>query len=670
MNNDFRQIASYIRENISLSSLISKYININKKGSNYISLCPFHSDNKPSLSISDTKKVWKCFSCNEAGDIIEFVKKKENLDYYQAIKKIIEIENIDLKSLGFSANFEAADPIKEEDKEFYDLIEFLTTKATTNLRLEYAKNQELRNFLDKRYLSYDSILNDFQIGFHPKTYTTKRMVEDLKVFYQKHLNKEVDEKIILANLRYVKYISDSDNSYFINRVIFPIRNKFNKVVGFSGRTISSNDDVKYINTPETDYFIKGDILYNYHALNFDNNNNILYICEGYMDVIALYRIGIKNAVAIMGTALTQHQIDLIKFKLNKINEIVLCLDNDEAGKNATTKCIKLLAANKIHKVSKLNYEGITQKDLDEVYHSDDGINRLKALINNKLSTKKEQENVAYLKTNDLSNQLYDEVSNEFDGFDDHKTKQPDDIYRFIYESPIDDKQLKSKIFNFVNAAISICEFYLIYADCYVYEDLSKARTNIVNKLNFYKPTRFFFLYFLQSVINNQNIDQLDDEDKIRAINFCYEFISNFLDSFTNIIYKNINSFYSKALKENKEKEPLDNLNQFIFNQIIEDFIKNVEMHFSKLDIFKDLKESLKSYINTAKNLRHFNKVNTQDKLNKLLRNCEVKENISKRNIVIKTKRDLLDLIKKYGLFMLVELKDLKMIKEVANSKEK
>lgn len=662
MSNDLNQLAKYLRKKISVSSIISKYLDLEKKGSNYKSLCPFHDDNTPSFSVNDTKQVWKCFSCNESGGVIEFVQKKENLNFVEAVKKIVELEGIDLAAIGYSLNFNKQKAVDESDQEFYKLNQFLAWRAHSNLRLEFATNPKLNEFLNKRGLINEELLNNFQIGFHPKSYSLNKLVEDLKVFYQKHLNKTYDDQIILSNLRYIKYISEKNVCYFSNRVIFPIKNADGQVVGFSGRAIDENNEIKYLNTPETDYFIKGHNLYNYSSLEFDENNSTIYLCEGYMDVIALYQIGIKNAVAIMGTALTDQQIELIKAKLNQIKRIVLALDNDESGKKATITCIKLLARKRVHNLYQLDYSDLKQKDLDEIYHSPDGENQLKELIKKQLSTQKEQENVEYDDQKQLSTQLYQEL-NEI------KPEQDDQVDITTLIDYNLDKRITEQLRNFIQAVIKICRYYLISFKYLTYKDLSNVRLKILSKINLYKPTRYLFNTMLQITLTNQVMKSLTTNEQLEAILFCYNFTKRFLEGFTDLIFRKVNDLYLLNAKQNT-------LNDRIYNKIklklFDDTVYLMKKHIENrlnLDLFHKLKNELLSHIKYSKYaaLAHDQFVN-EEELNAYLKSCTSGIDGFKELYDLKTKEQLVQWLAKGEIFKLAQIKNLNILEELLKRK--
>ncbi|YAF50045.1 DNA primase [Mycoplasmoides gallisepticum] len=594
--------------------------------------------------------------------MIEFVQKKENLNFVEAVKKIVELEVIDLAAIGYSLNFNKQKAVDESDQEFYKLNQFLAWRAHSNLRLEFSTNPKLNEFLNKRGLINEELLNNFQIGFHPKSYSLNKLVEDLKVFYQKHLNKTYDDQIILSNLRYIKYISEKNVCYFSNRVIFPIKNSDGQVVGFSGRAIDENNEIKYLNTPETDYFIKGHNLYNYSSLELDENNSTIYLCEGYMDVIALYQIGIKNAVAIMGTALTDQQIELIKAKLNQIKRIVLALDNDESGKKATITCIKLLTRKRVHNLYQLDYSDLKQKDLDEIYHSPDGENQLKELIKKQLSTQKEQENVEYDDEKQLSTQLYQEL-NEL------KPEQDDQVDITTLIDYNLDKRITEQLRNFIQAVIKICRYYLISFKYLTYKDLSNVRLKILSKINLYKPTRYLFNTMLQITLTNQVMKSLTTNEQLEAILFCYNFTKRFLEGFTDLIFRKVNDLYLLNAKQNT-------LNDRIYNKIklklFDDTVYLMKKHIENrlnLDLFHKLKNELLSHIKYSKYaaLAHDQFVN-EEELNAYLKSCTSGIDGFKELYDLKTKEQLVQWLAKGEIFKLAQIKNLNILEELLKRK--
>ncbi|VEU59204.1 DNA primase [Mesomycoplasma neurolyticum] len=340
-----QNITKVINETLDIATVISSFISIHKKGNNYITICPFHGDRNPSLVISPQKRIFKCFSCNESGGIIDFVMKFNKINFVSAINLLNEKFSLNL-DLKYYDNNEKNTKYSELEKEIINTNSLATILFKVNLKTEINNNVLLKNFFYERKMT-EEIIQKFDIGY----------ASDNEKFKNFLINVKKIPKDILINS---SILTESENSFFINRIIFPIKNEFNDIVGFSGRIIQKNDNVpKYLNTPQNNLFSKSKILFNYYEANNNlNEKNEIIICEGFMDVIALYKSGIKNVVALMGTSLSQYHIPLLKNK-----KVVLWLDGDKAGKLATKKSILILLKNKI-KVEIIN--NTTSLDPDEI----------------------------------------------------------------------------------------------------------------------------------------------------------------------------------------------------------------------------------------------------------------------------------------------------------------
>ncbi|WP_051789179.1 DNA primase [Mycoplasma buteonis] len=355
--NNLREIIQNIQQNTDIVEVISEYIPLNKKGNNYLGLCPFHQDTTPSFTVSPQKKIFKCFACGVSGNAISFLMRHKGLNYFEVLEKLAEKLNI---SYDFSK--------QKADNTFQynpDQIEILDTLELTNnfYKSRVLINPKVVTYLTVRDLADSHIRNHFDIGFAG--------ANELLTFAE---NSDLSEKrLIDAGL-----INSDLHQLFFNRITFAIRNHYGQIVGFSARTISPNEKAKYVNSPETDLFKKSKILYNfYNAKNSIEEKKEIIIVEGFMDVIALYKAGIENAVAIMGTALTSEHIKEIKN-----NSVLLFLDSDNAGVLATIRSIKeLLKHNK--EVNVVN--NTFGKDPDEILQSQ-GPEALKNLISSKTSS--------------------------------------------------------------------------------------------------------------------------------------------------------------------------------------------------------------------------------------------------------------------------------------------
>ncbi|MDY3133152.1 MAG: DNA primase [Campylobacter lanienae] len=303
---------------INIVDVISSYIPLKKSGANFVCVCPFHNDKHPSMSISPSKGIYHCFSCKAGGDAIKFVMEYEKLGYAEAIEKLASIYNVSLEYTSSKSELKV-------DK-----------KILENLNLHYKtllyKNSEALNYLKHRSIT-DSIIEKWELGWAASSQNTLNLLQ----------NEGIEPKEALE----VGAIKENENGYyasFINRITFPIYNHLGSLVGFGGRTISDNP-AKYINSPQSQIFDKSKIFYGYDKAKSEiYRSQSMVICEGYMDCIMLHTAGVNNAVAVLGTALTQKHIPLIKRGDIKVT---LSFDSDAAGVNAAFKSSKLLVEHQI-----------------------------------------------------------------------------------------------------------------------------------------------------------------------------------------------------------------------------------------------------------------------------------------------------------------------------------
>lgn len=342
---------------IDIVEVIKNYLQLFKKGNNYLAICPFHGDTKPSLTINSQKNIFKCFACSTGGDAIKFVMLYKNLNYQEALIEIAQQLNLDEKLIT-----KYKDSNSFENQRFYNLNSnylefcqsFLNNKENDNI-LDYLRNRGID----------DEIINTFKIGFNPNK-TGHDLYDLLTNNDGKYVNIDdssifTRDELVTNNLAMISHNGNVLDT-FRNRIVFSICNDEGKIVGFSGRVINSNDEPKYLNTSETTIFKKSDILYNWHNA-IKEKKSILFLVEGFMDVIALYKIGITNCVATMGTAFSDEHLN--KITVNKsIKTIVLGFDNDEAGKKAIISVGKKIGK-KINVYVVKRYDS-KYKDFDEV----------------------------------------------------------------------------------------------------------------------------------------------------------------------------------------------------------------------------------------------------------------------------------------------------------------
>ena len=306
--NDLEQIKNKIR----LSSELENKVKIIKKGNDYWCCCPFHEEKTPSCKINDDLGSYYCFGCGAKGDIFTIYTELYNYTFPDAVRDLAKRVGINISENNFKQN--------TENEKVFKILELSTQWFEKNLQ----QNDKCKQYLKKRSLSNNTIKN-FRIGY------SSNSSETLYQFLKE--NNFKDEDILKSNV-IKKDKNNKIKDFFYKRLMFPIINEQNKIVGFGGRVLD-NSNPKYINSPESNIFQKRSILYNLnHAKNFIRSKQNMLICEGYMDVISLYENNIKTAVAPLGTALTENQLTL---SWKYVNKPTIMFDGDNSGLKASFK---------------------------------------------------------------------------------------------------------------------------------------------------------------------------------------------------------------------------------------------------------------------------------------------------------------------------------------------
>ena len=354
-----------IRSNADIVRVISSYLPLQQKGRNYVAVCPFHNDSNPSLTVSQEKQIYKCFSCNASGNVFTFVQEYEKIGFLEAVKKVCELTNQRVE--GFEKVIKKNE-VPKEKQVLYNLLNDLGNFYSYNLK--NSSNKEAYEYIKNRGLE-DKYLDEYRVGYSP--YESEKTIKFLKA--KGYSNDDILNSGVGIEANGTIY------DRYNGRLIFPLFDIYNRIIGFSARKLpSSKDDAKYVNTTETPLFHKSNVLYNfYQAEKISRKIGFCYVLEGFMDVLALVRSGIPNAIAIMGTALTNEHIEMLK-KLNC--EIRLCFDNDRAGQEATLKNLALLKRTQL-KVKVVNASN-QNKDPDEILKTQ-GEEELKKFLNNLIS---------------------------------------------------------------------------------------------------------------------------------------------------------------------------------------------------------------------------------------------------------------------------------------------
>ena len=321
-----------IKDKISVSQVVEKTVQLKKRGKEFVGLSPFTKERTPSFTVNDEKQFYHCFSTNKHGDIFTFLVEVGGLSFPEAVEKLADEAGVQLRTFS---------PAEEEkinkSKKIYEALEmsksFFSSQIFDDnnyLALKYIRDRGLDN----------EIINSYEIGYAPQGNKLEKFL----------LSKGVSHEIMTLAGMTIKDENKKDNFYdrFRNRIIFPIRDIRNRVVGFGGRVINSNDQPKYLNSPETPVFHKGSLLYNFSKIrpNLKNNDNLIVV-EGYMDVVSLASKGFLNAVAPLGTAITETQLNIL---WKDSDSPIICFDGDKAGKQASFRAteiaLKLLKPNK------------------------------------------------------------------------------------------------------------------------------------------------------------------------------------------------------------------------------------------------------------------------------------------------------------------------------------
>ncbi len=308
---NYQKILEEIKNRLDIVDVISEYIDLKKTGQNYKSLCPFHSEKTPSFFVNPSKQIFHCFGCGKGGDIFTFIMEYEKISFIEALSLLAKKAGVEFEPLKKSISYASKEKLYEiyEHASYY-YIEQLKSSEKAKL---YLKNRGIN----------EETVRIFKIGYAPQERNS--LCNFLK-------EKGFDENLINSS----GLVSNSYD-FFRNRIIIPIHDLTGKVIGFGGRLIDSQAELpKYINSPDTAIFKKGENLFGFwHAKQHIREKGYVIVVEGYMDVILCHQYGFKNVVAPLGTALTQEQLEKTKRILNNLkkftNKILLIFDGDEAG---------------------------------------------------------------------------------------------------------------------------------------------------------------------------------------------------------------------------------------------------------------------------------------------------------------------------------------------------
>lgn len=320
----YTDIIHTIKARVVLSSVVSKYVKLKRKGDVYWGCCPFHNEKTPSFKVDDKKSSFFCFGCRESGDVFTFLSKFCNFSFKESLKDLAYSFGIDINILESQKKENKSDIEKKRRISVYKSI---ISHANQNL-IQCDSYKNIFNYLiDKKKISLD-VIKSFNIG----------VIEDVEYIQSFFFNML---KLTKNECTDLGLLSKNGFIYFANRLLFPIYNKYGEPIAFGARKIKKKDNLaKYINSPESEWFRKRDELYGLNiAKSYIKNKNSVYVVEGYTDVLALHSIGYNNSVGVLGSALSLEHLNIL---LSYTSEIGICFDGDNAGSDAMKRVIKMI----------------------------------------------------------------------------------------------------------------------------------------------------------------------------------------------------------------------------------------------------------------------------------------------------------------------------------------
>lgn len=319
------EILETVRNHHDIVDVIGQRVTLKKSGRNFLGICPFHSEKTPSFSVSQEKQIFHCFGCGAGGDVIKFIMDYESLDFRETVQHLADEAGLNVPVINQQVSQDPNDQLKQQ---IYQANE-LASKLYHYMLLETNHGKEAFNYLQKRGFSRE-LIEIFNIGYSPPAWDT------VKSFL---LKRGFSLELIEQSGLIIK--SEDGNTFdrFRNRIIFPITDAGGRIIAFGGRVLDDNLP-KYLNSPESIVFNKSKTLYNlFLAKKEIRKKRQAILFEGYIDIISVYKAGVHNGVATLGTSLTEEQVKLLK---RYTEEVIICFDSDLAGQKATFKAIDIL----------------------------------------------------------------------------------------------------------------------------------------------------------------------------------------------------------------------------------------------------------------------------------------------------------------------------------------
>lgn len=323
------EVIETVRSSVNIVDIVGQYVQLRKSGKNYFGLCPFHEEKTPSFSVTEEKQIFHCFSCHRGGNVFKFIMEIENMSFPDAVIRVAELGNVQLaqeftQSLSNDNVSESSETTKL--KAMYNDAAHLFNHILVNTSM----GEQALKYLHARGLD-DGMIEEFNLGYAP----TKELLE---AFFKE---KGLDHQLLRKSGLFVELQDGSLKERFRDRVLFPIRDPRGETIAFSGRLLLKDDKKpKYLNSPETAIFNKRKVLFNFDkAKSKIRQEKSAILFEGFMDVLAAYRAGVKNGLASMGTSLTNEQVYLLERITDHLD---ICYDGDDPGQHATARALGLL----------------------------------------------------------------------------------------------------------------------------------------------------------------------------------------------------------------------------------------------------------------------------------------------------------------------------------------
>ncbi|MDD4607481.1 MAG: DNA primase [Patescibacteria group bacterium] len=587
-----------IKNKLDLIDVVREYVpNLKQVGANWKSPCPFHKEKTPSFFVSPDRQIWHCFGCGAGGDMFEFIKKIEGIEFAEALKILANKAGVEIKR-------DNPEVVNQRTQ----LMDVCSQAANFyhQVLLKTAQAEKAREYLKQRNLS-DQTIQEFKLGFAPESWDS--LVKALKT--KDFLEIDIQRAGLALSKNGQKYYDR-----FRNRIMFPIQDTHGNMVGFTGRTLDPNESAKYVNTPETSIFNKSKILYGLDkAKKYIREEKLAIIVEGQMDVLASHQAGIKNVVAASGTALTLDQIKLIK---RYAENIALAFDVDLAGQEATKRGIANAWQENLNvKIIQLK----AGKDPDECIQQDvklwqESIQQARPIMEHYFDIAFKDKDLSQVENRKQASkillpiiaQLNNKIDQEFwlKKIADKIEVRIESLFEILekFNSKQTSKPMVVEKFKNTNRQLSLMERYLAMLIKY-----PKLRHNLIQNFDWQMFEGYTQLEGIVKILNEYyNKQEVINEDLFNQKNFCQllnQDEQNYLDVLNLLVAKeNFNEWDERELKSEILK-----ISQDLQKIFIQDQLRQIELKIKKTEEDGDeeqLNELFKQFNQLAQELASLN----------------------------------------------------------------